>query len=81
MNQTIVVVDVIEPWHSIRLAPFEKLQWEVYAHGPNEFLQRIDGYATLKEAQTDYPQAWCSWKESEFEDCVEHVAPEFEPDY
>ena len=87
MNQTIVV-DVIEPTHHIKLNVLMTKPWEVYAHGPDGFRQRIDGYDTLKEAQTDYPKAWCSWKETEYEDCVEHVAPEttrwhleFEPDY
>ena len=70
MNQ-LTVVDVIEnTHHSIRLAPFEELQWEVIWHGDNDVTQKIDSYETLAEAQSDYPEAFCSWKETEFEDCI-----------
>ena len=74
MNQ--IVTDVIEiTSHTIRLAtPFEERQWEVIGHGLTRlgygFTQVIDSYETLAEAQSDYPEAFCSWKETEFEDCI-----------
>jgi len=86
MNRTLVpdlrvIFDVVEITYSIRLAVLKPLPWEVWGEGENGFEQLIDSYSTFKEAQTDYPKAFSSWKETEFEDCVEHVAPEFEPDY
>ena len=82
MNQ--IVTDVIEiTSHTIRLAtPFEERQWEVIGHGLTRlgygFTQVIDSYSTLKEAQTDYPKAFCVWSETELEDCIAETADDFD---
>ena len=78
-NLNVEVVEIL--YHTIKLNALVSKPWGVYGHGANGFIQLIDSYDDLVSAQTAYPQALSSWKETEFEDCVEHVAPEFEPDY
>ena len=56
MNQTIVV-DVIEPWHTISRTTVEPTMWQVTAHGDNDFEQLIDLFDTLDEAEEAYPDA------------------------
>ena len=57
MNQTIEVIDVIEPWHTISRTTVEPTMWQVRAHGDNGFDQLIDLYDTLDEAEKEYPYA------------------------
>ena len=56
MNQTIVV-DVIDPWHTISKTTVEPTMWQVTAHGDNGFDQLIDLFDTLDEAEKAYPYA------------------------
>ena len=57
MNQTTVVVDVVEPWHTISETTVKPTMWQVTAHGDNGFEQLIDLYDTLDEAEKEYPEA------------------------
>ena len=57
MNQTTVVVDVVEPWHTISRSTVEPTMWQVRAHGDNGFDQLIDLFDTLDEAEEAYPDA------------------------
>ena len=57
MNQTIEVIDVIEPWHTISRTTVEPTMWQVTAHGDNGFEVLIDLYDTLDEAEKEYPDA------------------------
>ena len=56
MNQTIVV-DVVEPWHTISETTVDPTMWQVTAHGDNGFDQLIDLFDTLDEAEEAYPDA------------------------
>ena len=57
MNQTTVVVDVDDPWHTISETTVDPTMWQVTAHGDNGFDQLIDLFDTLDEAEEAYPDA------------------------
>ena len=57
MNQTTVVVDVIEPWHTISKTTVEPTMWQVRAHDADKFHNLVDLFDTLDEAEEAYPEA------------------------
>ena len=63
MNQ--IVTDVIEiTHHSIERMALDPTRWVVWGHGPDNFVQLIDSYDTLEEAEKEYPMAWRSASET-----------------
>jgi|TARA_Y100000310_G_scaffold134966_1_gene133876 hypothetical protein len=70
-NLNVEVVEIL--YHSIKLNTLLSKPWGVYGHGANGFIQLIDSYDDLASAQKDYPEAWCSWKETQYVDCIADI--------
>ena len=52
------VIDVIPiDFHSIERSTLEPSTWLVWGHGPDDFVQLIDSYDGLDEAEGAYPDA------------------------
>ena len=57
MNQ-LTVVDVIQiDLFTIERSTLEQEMWLVWGHGPNDFVQLYDSYASLDKAEKEYPDA------------------------